>query len=113
MTNYLNFNTNNHVIKYKNLSNYGNLWMIIHIDIYFFVTLYKREIPLMKIHLILFLHSNFSFLFSSPFTLLFYNTLSTRRSEYIENTLSIYKRRRILEMNNMYCIIMIFIYFIS
>ena len=46
------------VRKYANLSDYGNLWMIIHIDVYLFVTLYKREIPLMKIYL-----------FSSPFTL--------------------------------------------
>ena len=55
------------VRKYENLSDYGNLWMIIHIDIYLFVNPYKREIPLMKINYILFLHSNFSFLFSSSF----------------------------------------------
>ena len=57
------------VRKYENLSDYGNLWMIIHIDVYLFVTSYKMKISLMKIYSILFLHSNFSFLFSSPFTL--------------------------------------------
>ena len=57
------------VIKYKNLSYYGNLWMVIHIDVYLFVTPYKMEIHLMKIYYILFLHSNFYFLFSFPFTL--------------------------------------------
>ena len=31
--------------------------MIIHIDKYIFITLYKREIPLMKIDHILFLYS--------------------------------------------------------
>ena len=46
-------------IKYENLSDYENLWMIIHIDVYLFVTPYKREIPLMKIHMVLFL-PNFS-----------------------------------------------------
>ena len=31
--------------------------MIIHIDVYFFVTSYKMEILLMKINIVLFLHS--------------------------------------------------------
>ena len=53
--------------KYDNLLDYGNLWMIIYIDVYFFITPYKREIPIIKIYFILFLHSNFSFLFSSFF----------------------------------------------
>ena len=57
------------VRKYENLSDYDNLWMINHINVYLFVTPYKKEIPLMKIYSILYLHSNFSFLFSSPFTL--------------------------------------------
>ena len=37
------------VRKYENLSDYENLWIIIHIDIYLFVTPYKRKISLMKI----------------------------------------------------------------
>ena len=55
------------VIKYENLLDYGNLWMIIHIDVYLFVTPYKREIPLMKIYSILFPYSNFYFLFFCSF----------------------------------------------
>ena len=37
------------VRKYENLSDYENLWIIIHIDVYLFVTPYKRKISLMKI----------------------------------------------------------------
>ena len=51
--------------KYENLSDYENLWMIIHIDVYLFVTPYKREIPLMKIYYIIFSYSNLSLLLSS------------------------------------------------
>ena len=38
-----------YVRKYENLSDYENLWIIIHIDVYLFVTPYKRKISLMKI----------------------------------------------------------------
>ena len=39
--------------------------MIIHIDVYLFVTFYKKKIPLIKIHFVLFLY----------FILLFFNIL--------------------------------------
>ena len=58
------------VIKYENLSKYENLWMIIYIDVYFFVTLYKMKIPLMKIYYFLFLYSNFSVFFFFHFIIL-------------------------------------------
>ena len=66
--------------------------MIIHIDLYLFITPYKREMLLMKIYLILFLHPILLFfeylcLFFHFFLfliLLFYNTLSARCFEYIE-----------------------------
>ena len=67
------------VIKYKNLLDYGTCrWSFI------LMYIYKREISLMKINFVLFLHSNSSFLYSSLIILLFYNTLSTWHSEYIE-----------------------------
>ena len=53
------------IIKYENLSDYKNLWMIIHIDVYLFVTFYKKKILLIKIHFVLFLY----------FILLFLNIL--------------------------------------
>ena len=70
------------VIKYENLSDYRNLWMIIHIDVYLFVTPYKRVKPLVKIHYVFFLHYDFSFSFFSSSTLLFYNILSSQRFKY-------------------------------
>ena len=76
------------VRKYENLSDYKNLWMIIYIDVHLFVTPYKRKIPLMKIYYILFLYSNFSFLFSSPFTLYFYNNFTN--FNFIKKVIPIY-----------------------
>ena len=81
------------IIKYENLSDYGNLWMIINIGVYPFVNPYKREIPLMKIYFVLFLYLILLFfeyflfflLFFLLLILLFYNMLTTRHSKYIEN----------------------------
>ena len=42
------------VIKQENLQHCGNLWMIIYNDVYFFVTPYKMEGPLIKINSIYF-----------------------------------------------------------
>ena len=52
------------IIKYENLSDYRNLWMIIHIDVYLFVTSYKKKISLIKIHFVLFLRSILLFFFN-------------------------------------------------
>ena len=54
------------VIKCENLQHCGNLWMIIHNDVYLFMAPYKRKGPLMKINsilsMILFSLSYFPFL---------------------------------------------------
>ena len=73
------------VRKYENLSDYGNLWIIIHIDIYLFVTPYKMEIPRMKIYYMLFLHSNFSFLFSSPSLYNFTTSIHLKANSLVKN----------------------------
>ena len=38
------YNIFDNIIKYENLSNCGNLWIIIHIDINIFLTLRRRPI---------------------------------------------------------------------
>ena len=64
------------IIKYENLSDCQNLWMIIRNDVYLFVTSYKRERDIMKIHLVFFLHSTFLwiFLFISLFLFFHFTT---------------------------------------
>ena len=57
------------------------MWMIIHIDVFLFATPYKRDIPLIKIYLVILLHSIillFKYLYLLSlifiiFILLFYN----------------------------------------
>ena len=73
------------VRKYKNVSDYRNLCMIIHIDVHFFLTPYKMEIPLMKIYYMLFLHSNFSFLFSSPSLYNFTTSIHLKANSLVKN----------------------------
>ena len=128
LTNYLEKriyikNKNLLIIKYEILQHYGNQ-MIIRIDVFLFVTLYKKERPLMKIDYVFFLHSNFSFSFFSSSTLLFYNMLSAQHFEYVkkENNLSTnflicmqpyFLQAKYEKQHAFYFIIIIFIYFIS
>ena len=64
------------IIKYENLSDYKNLWMIIHIDVYLFVTSYKKKISLIKIHFVLFLRSILLFFLTSHYSLVLSSSYS-------------------------------------
>ena len=50
------------LIKYENLSYYGNLRIITYVDVNFFITIYKKEDLILKGYLILLEHFSFFFL---------------------------------------------------
>ena len=52
-------------MKYENLSYYENLWIVIHIYINLFLTMYKREDQLMKWNSSIYNHYNFSSSYNS------------------------------------------------